>query len=288
MGWRGCQRFHHFVSVEILPLLLKRQRSPLSARSRRWPGRRRRTAVHALQTSTITIYALASRLRASWMEARVTKVARVSATFSKSLARRRFRPEPGEGALDHPAARQDDEALHVVAPLDDLHAQQRHLCHRSVNLPRVVAAIGQINSSQGKRRRILSSTNPAPPRSWRGRPICGYVEAGLPAARSEFALIPPDNANFTKIVRRFTVRIRFSPRNATAALARPGMSVETASRSPQPTTPPRPNEAPGSAARSSVERHCRADVHQATGASWLGPCSSSGPLGTEIPMPPAH
>jgi hypothetical protein len=33
-----------------------------------------------------TIYSLASRLRASWMEARVTKVARVSARFSKSLA----------------------------------------------------------------------------------------------------------------------------------------------------------------------------------------------------------
>ena len=53
--------------------------------------------------------------------------------FSKSLARRRF-AEPGEGALDHPAARQDDEALHVVAPLDDFHAQQRHLCHRRGNL----------------------------------------------------------------------------------------------------------------------------------------------------------
>jgi hypothetical protein len=38
--------------------------------------------------------------------------------------------------------RQDDEASHVVAPLDDLHVQQRHLCHRSVNLPGVVAAIG--------------------------------------------------------------------------------------------------------------------------------------------------
>jgi len=63
-----------------------------------------------------------------------------------------------------------------------------------------------------------------------GKPICGYVEAILPAAGSEFALIPPDNAtgNFTKIVRRFTVRIRFSPRDANAALARPGMSVETA------------------------------------------------------------
>jgi membrane fusion protein, multidrug efflux system len=62
------------------------------------------------------------------------------------------------------------------------------------------------------------------------RPICGYVEAILPAAGAEFALVPPDNAtgNFTKIVRRFTVRIRFSRRDPNAALARPGMSVETA------------------------------------------------------------
>ena len=39
-----------------------------------------------------TTYALASRLTASWIEARVTKLARVSARFSKSLERRRFRP----------------------------------------------------------------------------------------------------------------------------------------------------------------------------------------------------
>jgi hypothetical protein len=52
----------------------------------------------------------------------------------------------------------------------------------------------------------------------------------VPAAGSEFALIPPDNAtgNFTKIVWRFTVRIRFDRRDANAVLARPGMSVETA------------------------------------------------------------
>jgi membrane fusion protein (multidrug efflux system) len=63
-----------------------------------------------------------------------------------------------------------------------------------------------------------------------GRPICGYVEAIIPAAGAEFALIPPDNAtgNFTKIVRRFTVRLRFNVRDTNAALARPGMSVETA------------------------------------------------------------
>ena len=62
-----------------------------------------------------------------------------------------------------------------------------------------------------------------------GKPLCGYVEAIAPASGSEFALIPPDNAtgNFTKIVRRFTVRIRLNAREPNAELARPGMSVET-------------------------------------------------------------
>jgi membrane fusion protein (multidrug efflux system) len=61
-------------------------------------------------------------------------------------------------------------------------------------------------------------------------PLCGYVESIAPASGTEFALIPPDNAtgNFTKIVRRFTVRLRFSARESNAFLARPGMSVETA------------------------------------------------------------
>jgi hypothetical protein len=74
------------------------------------PGRcrslRRRSLHYALQTSIIRTYALASRLRASWMEARVTKVARVSVRFSKSLAKTPVASEPGERALDNPAARQ--------------------------------------------------------------------------------------------------------------------------------------------------------------------------------------
>jgi membrane fusion protein, multidrug efflux system len=62
-----------------------------------------------------------------------------------------------------------------------------------------------------------------------GKALCGYVESIAPASGSEFALIPPDNAtgNFTKIVRRFTVRIRFNASEANASLMRPGMSVET-------------------------------------------------------------
>jgi membrane fusion protein (multidrug efflux system) len=66
--------------------------------------------------------------------------------------------------------------------------------------------------------------------TYAGKSLCGYVEAIAPASGSEFALIPPDNAtgNFTKIVRRFTVRIRLNAREPAAELARPGMSVETA------------------------------------------------------------
>jgi hypothetical protein len=102
-----------------------------------------------------TTYPLASRLRASWMEARVTKVAKGSARFSKSLARRRFRPNQEEGTLDHPAARQDDEAPHVVAPPDNLHARAAaplppHLqlatrCSR--HRPRSVRATGSAGGS---------------------------------------------------------------------------------------------------------------------------------------------
>jgi membrane fusion protein, multidrug efflux system len=39
---------------------------------------------------------------------------------------------------------------------------------------------------------------------------------------------PGATGNFTKIVRRFTVRIRLNAREPNAQLARPGMSVETA------------------------------------------------------------
>jgi membrane fusion protein, multidrug efflux system len=62
------------------------------------------------------------------------------------------------------------------------------------------------------------------------RPLCGYVESVAPASGAEFALIPPDNTtgNFTKIVRRFTVRVRFNASEPNTGLARPGMSVETA------------------------------------------------------------
>ncbi|QMW21591.1 HlyD family secretion protein [Sandaracinobacteroides saxicola] len=57
--------------------------------------------------------------------------------------------------------------------------------------------------------------------------IDGRVTAFAPASGSDFALLPPDNAtgNFTKIVRRFGVRIDLDGPASTVARLRPGMSV---------------------------------------------------------------
>jgi len=57
---------------------------------------------------------------------------------------------------------------------------------------------------------------------------CGTVESISGASGSEFALLPPDNAtgNFTKIVRRFTVRILLDPDQRGLDRLAGGMSVQ--------------------------------------------------------------
>src|SRR5450631_1477417 len=51
--------------------------------------------------------------------------------------------KPPRNMTARSAPRQGDEALRVVALLDDLHSQARHPCHRSFSLPGVVIAIGR-------------------------------------------------------------------------------------------------------------------------------------------------
>jgi membrane fusion protein (multidrug efflux system) len=62
----------------------------------------------------------------------------------------------------------------------------------------------------------------------RNQPYCGSVESVSGASGSEFALLPPSNAtgNFTKIVRRFTVRILLDPSQAGLERLAGGMSVQ--------------------------------------------------------------
>lgn len=61
-----------------------------------------------------------------------------------------------------------------------------------------------------------------------GQKFCGSVESISGASGSEFAVIPPDNAtgNFTKIVRRFPVRILFDPDQPGLERLGVGMSAE--------------------------------------------------------------
>lgn len=60
-------------------------------------------------------------------------------------------------------------------------------------------------------------------------PFSGYVESLSPASGSQFALLPPDNAtgNFTKVVQRIPVRVRFDPQSMAGYETRiaPGMSA---------------------------------------------------------------
>jgi membrane fusion protein (multidrug efflux system) len=62
----------------------------------------------------------------------------------------------------------------------------------------------------------------------RGQAYCGSVESVSGTSGSEFALLPPDNAtgNFTKIVRRFTVRILLDAGQPALDRLAGGMSVE--------------------------------------------------------------
>ncbi len=60
-----------------------------------------------------------------------------------------------------------------------------------------------------------------------GRNLTGRVESLAPGSGSSFALLPfePGTGNFTKIVQRVGVRIRFDPGQVDVGRLRPGLSV---------------------------------------------------------------
>jgi membrane fusion protein (multidrug efflux system) len=59
-----------------------------------------------------------------------------------------------------------------------------------------------------------------------GQALHGHVESFAPGSGSQFSLLPfePGTGNFTKIVQRVPVRIRFDPGQAALARLRPGLS----------------------------------------------------------------
>ncbi|HEY6872542.1 MAG TPA: HlyD family secretion protein [Geobacteraceae bacterium] len=73
---------------------------------------------------------------------------------------------------------------------------------------------------QGQRVSIEVDTFP-------GRVLAGRIESLSPASGAEYSLIPPENAsgNFTKVVQRIPVKIRFEPGQPLLQDLRSGMSV---------------------------------------------------------------
>ena len=57
--------------------------------------------------------------------------------------------------------------------------------------------------------------------------LSGEIDSFAPGSGSTFALLPfePANGNFTKIVQRIPVKIRFNPKQDTVKRLRPGLSV---------------------------------------------------------------
>jgi membrane fusion protein (multidrug efflux system) len=104
-----------------------------------------------------------------------------------------------------------------------------------------------------------------------GVTLCATVESLSAASGADFALIPPDNAtgNFTKVVRRFPVRLVLDPDQPGAEALRIGMSVA-------------PSVALGSHVDGRGEGGALADL-----MFWGGgfPCASEGP--TQPPRLPA-
>ncbi len=70
-----------------------------------------------------------------------------------------------------------------------------------------------------------------------GTELRGRVESFAPGSGSQFSLLPfePGTGNFTKIVQRVPVRIRFEPGQAALAQLRPGLSSQVSVRLVAPT-----------------------------------------------------
>src|ERR1700724_2108936 len=124
------------------------------------PGARRRSLDHALQTSTITDLRPDEPPEGQLDGGERNEGGQGFGEILEVLGKTPVSAEPGEGALDHPAARQDDEALHIIAALDDLHAQDGQFGRGRLDLPGVVAAVGPDQFEPGEAPAYLVEDQP--------------------------------------------------------------------------------------------------------------------------------
>ena len=186
------------------------------------------------RAAAITAQANAEHSRAEFAvsrdEASVTQVKRL--TLEASLAQAEAAVASAKAALD--LARQDQTNTLVRAPIDgvvgDRQVEPGDYVQPGTRLLSVVPldrvyVIANFKETQTARM-VVGQPASISVDALPGQTLTGRVESFAPGSGSQFSLLPfePGTGNFTKIVQRVPVRIRFDARQAALARLRPGLS----------------------------------------------------------------
>jgi membrane fusion protein (multidrug efflux system) len=186
------------------------------------------------RAAAISAQADAAHSRAQWDvsrdQAAVTRAKR--ATLQANLAQAEAAIASAQAAWD--LARQDQEHTLIRAPIDgvvgDRQVEQGDYVQPGTRLLSIVpiAAVYVVANFKETQTARMMAGQPATIQidALPGAALQGEVESFAPGSGSQFSLLPfePGTGNFTKIVQRVPVRIRFEPGQAALAGLRPGLS----------------------------------------------------------------
>jgi len=154
------------------------------------------------------------------------------ATLRANLAQADAAVARAQAALD--LARQDQEHALIRAPIDgvvgDRQVEPGDYVQPGTRLLTIVP-LGALYVTANFKETQVTRMLPGQPATIEvdalpGQPLSGIVDSFAPGSGSQFSLLPfePGTGNFTKIVQRVPVRIRFEPGQAALAKLRPGLS----------------------------------------------------------------
>lgn len=215
------------------------QRALAEADSRRYDalvasGAVARRDAEQFHAAAVTAQANADHSRAEFAvsrdQASVTRARRL--TLQASLAQAEAAVASAKAALD--LARQDQTNTLVRAPIDgvvgDRQVEPGDYVQPGTRLLTVVPlealyVIANFKETQTARM-VVGQTASVEVDALPGRTLKGRVESFAPGSGSQFSLLPfePGTGNFTKIVQRVSVRIRFEAGQLVLARLRPGLS----------------------------------------------------------------
>ncbi len=186
------------------------------------------------RTAAVTAQANAEHSRAEFAvsrnQATVTRVKRL--TLQANVAQAEAAVASAKAALD--LARQDQTNTLVRAPIDgvvgDRQVEPGDYVQPGSRLLTVVPldalyVIANFKETQTARM-VVGQDASVDVDALPGQALHGHVESFAPGSGSQFSLLPfePGTGNFTKIVQRVPVRIRFDPGQTALARLRPGLS----------------------------------------------------------------